>query len=472
MSFAKIPLARSARVSPLYKRGGRGDLFLALLCALFLNFPDPAAAAADLDALLQEVQRQQGASTQINKEREARFLQDKNERERLYAEALAELRAIESRIGARRAQFETGQREIQQQQEALNRTAGDLGQLAALVRQAASELQAQDQESLLAAQFPERGKFLGGLSQAKTLPDMAVLEKLWFMYQQAMTESGKSARFDATVMSEDGTAEKRTVARAGPFAAVSEGEYLQWLPTSGKFQVLARQPDKAGLAGDWAAADAGFAPLQVDSTRGVLMSLLTQRPGFLDRMQQGGLVGYVIVVLGVMGLAIATWQGLHLRSAGRAIASQLSSLATPRADNPLGRVLKVYDPRQTPDLETLELKLDEAILRETPMLERGQGLLKLLTGVAPLLGLLGTVVGMIITFQVITEYGSGDPKLMAGGISTALVTTAQGLVVAIPLLFLHSLLSTRSRALIRLLDEQAAGLLARSLENSKGQRRV
>ena len=431
-----------------------------------------ASAAQDLDALLQEVQRQQGAAAQINKEREARFLRDKNERERLYAEAQAELRALEAHIGGRRAQFEAGQREIQQQQDTLNRSAGDLGQLAALVRQAAAELKAQDHESLLAAQLPQRGPFLKALAEAKTLPDIPVLEKLWFMYQQAMTETGKSLRFKATVMSEDGTAEQREVARAGPFAAISDGRYLQWLPTSEKFQVLARQPDQAGLAADWLDTDAGVRPLQLDTTRGVLLSLLTQRPGFMDRLRQGGLVGYVIVVLGAIGLAIAAWQGLYLRRVRAAIASQLANLAAPRTDNPLGRVLKVYDPRQALDLETLELKLDEAILRETPQLERGQGLLKLLTGVAPLLGLLGTVVGMIITFQVITEYGSGDPKLMAGGISTALVTTVQGLVVAIPLLFLHSLLSTRSRALIRVLDEQAAGLLARSLEQARGARRA
>ncbi len=447
--------------------------FAGMTLALGSGFlPVVAYSAQDLDALLLEIQHQQSASAQINKEREARFLRDKAERERLYQEALGELRALESHIGSRRAQFDAGQREIQQLQDELNRKAGDISQLAALVRQAATELKAQDQESLVAAQYPERAKFLEELAQSKTLPDTATLEKLWFLYQQAMTESGKSARFVAAVMAVDGTTEKSTVARAGPFAAVRGGEYLQWLPASGKFQVLARQPHGAGLAEEWASQQTGVALLVIDPTAGVLLGLLTRRPDFLDRTQQGGLVGYVIMVLGVLGLAIAAWQGLALRSTGRAIAAQLENLKTPRSDNALGRVLIVYDPRQALDLETLELKLDEAILRETPRLERGLGLLKLLTGVAPLLGLLGTVVGMILTFQVITEYGSGDPKLMAGGISTALVTTVQGLVVAIPLLFLHSLLATRSRALIRILDEQAAGLLARSLEISKGARRA
>ena len=112
------------------------------------------------------------------------------------------------------------------------------------------------------------------------------------------------------------------------------------------------------------------------------------------------------------------------------------------------------------ELDTLELKLDEAILRETPALERWQGLIKLLAAVAPLLGLLGTVTGMIATFQAITQYGTGDPKMMADGISQALVTTVLGLVAAIPLLFLHSLVAARSKALIQLLEQQSAGLIA------------
>jgi len=114
--------------------------------------------------------------------------------------------------------------------------------------------------------------------------------------------------------------------------------------------------------------------------------------------------------------------------------------------------------------ELLQLKLDEAVLAEIPALERGNSLIKLLAAIAPLLGLLGTVTGMILTFQAISLFGSGDPKLMAGGISQALVTTVLGLVVAIPLLFSHSVIAYLSRSMIQRLDEQCAGVLARSAE--------
>jgi biopolymer transport protein ExbB len=136
-------------------------------------------------------------------------------------------------------------------------------------------------------------------------------------------------------------------------------------------------------------------------------------------------------------------------------------------DNPLGRILSVYDDNETIDPESLELKIDEAILREVPQLEKYHSIVKVFAAIAPLLGLLGTVVGMIVTFQALTLFGTGDPKLMAGGISQALVTTMLGLIVAIPLVFLHSILTSWSGTLIEILEEQSAGLIARHAEKIK-----
>ena len=169
----------------------------------------------------------------------------------------------------------------------------------------------------------------------------------------------------------------------------------------------------------------------------------------------------------MMPTLLAIWRMVYLTRVGRGVSAQMHDLSAPRADNPLGRIIGVLGPKpQLADLETLELKLDEAILQETPPLETGQGLLKLLCAVAPLLGLLGTVTGMIVTFQAITQGGGGDSRLMADGISQALVTTVQGLVVAIPLLFLHTLLASRSKGLIQLLEQQSAGLIALHLSGA------
>jgi biopolymer transport protein ExbB len=198
----------------------------------------------------------------------------------------------------------------------------------------------------------------------------------------------------------------------------------------------------------------------IDPTRGGLLSMLTKTPTLLERVQQGGAIGYIIVAIGLFGLVLV---GLRLTTLGRIagkVNRQLREPGNASANNPLGRVLLAAGDSNERDIDAIELLLDEAILRETPALQRGLGLLKLLAAVAPLLGLLGTVTGMILTFQSITLFGSGDPRLMAGGISQALVTTVLGLVVAIPLLFSHTLLSSRSRTLIQILDEQSAGLIA------------
>jgi len=207
--------------------------------------------------------------------------------------------------------------------------------------------------------------------------------------------------------------------------------------------------------------------MAVDPSRGAILGLLSQAPSLVERIQQGGLVGYVIIVLGALGVLIAIERLVSLARAGGGIKAQLKA-SKADAGNALGRILAVYESNRSVDFETLELKLDEAILREAPALERRQGWIKVLAAVAPLLGLLGTVVGMINTFQAITLFGTGDPKLMAGGISTALVTTVLGLIVAIPLVLLHSLVASRSKMLVEILEEQSAGIIARHPGGAKG----
>ena len=129
-------------------------------------------------------------------------------------------------------------------------------------------------------------------------------------------------------------------------------------------------------------------------------------------------------------------------------------------------MLAVYHENRDIDEETLQLKLDEAILKEQPALQARIAFIKIISMVAPLLGLLGTVIGMIVTFQAITLFGTGDPKTMAGGISQAFITTVLGLVVAIPTVLLHSIVQSRSTGVMHILTEQSAGLIAEHAEKA------
>ena len=248
----------------------------------------------------------------------------------------------------------------------------------------------------------------------------------------------------------------------------SDGDFVRYAG-EGRYADLGRQPPSRFInaADDLADADAGeISAGVVDPSRGAILNLFLQMPTLLERVNQGGLVGYIIVILGFLGVALAIERIVSLSRVAKQVRAQLSAGSASAGDSPLARVWQAYEANKTVDVETLELKLDDAILKEMPALERGLALLKLLSGVAPLLGLLGTVTGMILTFQAITLFGTGDPKLMAGGISQALVTTVLGLVVAIPILLLHAVASTRSREVVQVLEEQATGLIAAHAEKS------
>jgi len=258
--------------------------------------------------------------------------------------------------------------------------------------------------------------------------------------------------------------------RAGPFSAMAGGRYLLWEPAQEKLRELTRQPPARYLntVSAFEATRSGFARLAVDPSRGSLLNALTDTPNARERVQQGGYVGYVIIVLGIGALVLGTIRWVMVSLTSRKVATQQKSDYV-NEGNPLGRVLNVFEQNRQADAETLELKLDAAVLHESSKLERFLWLVKTVSVVAPLLGLLGTVTGMIQTFQAITLFGAGDPKMMAGGISEALVTTMLGLMTAIPLVLLYDTLSNSTRRIIDVLDEQSAGLIAaRSERDSAG----
>jgi biopolymer transport protein ExbB len=430
----------------------------------------PAAAAAEqkassLDALLQRVRQGWNVERAENRKREALFRGNRDEQQRLLNEALQTLAREEARSQALEEQFEVNEITLAQLEETLQERLGDLGELFGVVRQVAGDTHGHVESSFVSAQIPGREPFLRGLGKSKKLPSIESLERLWFTLHQEATELGRVVRFPATVVTAAGEEVEREVIRVGAFNAISDGKYLNWLPEVGKLTELARQPAGTYLStvSRFERASDGLTRLAIDPSRGAILSLLVQTPSARERIAQGGIVGYTIIAIGSLTglLAIARWVVVFL--VRRKVAAQ-ENRSEASGDNPLGRVLQVYDEHQDVDAETLELKLDEVILTESSRLERFLWAIKVVSVVAPLMGLLGTVTGMIRTFQAITLFGTGDPKLMAGGISEALVTTMLGLIVAIPLVFLHALVASSSRRVVEVLEEQAAGMVARRAE--------
>lgn len=431
----------------------------------------PLAVVADdkpvnLDQLLDQVKRERLIEQEQNRIREAEFLQARDRQAQLLAQAKADLAAEERRTERLNDQFEENEFKLAEQESQLQERSGSLGELFGSVRQMANDSRAVIETSMTSVQYPERVVFLTGLSERKQQPTIDELRELWLVLQHEMTHSGKVEQFKAQVITANGEVAERDVTRVGVFTAFSDGKFLRYMSENRNLVELARQPVQRlrDQVEAFENSDAGeLKTVVVDPTRGAIMALLVQTPDLRERIQQGGWIGYIILILGAIGLLIALIRFVTLMRMERGVSKQQKTKEL-NLKNPLGRILSVYSDKIAQDVETLSLKLDEAILRETPSIERGLITLAILAAVAPMLGLLGTVSGMIETFQAITLFGTGDPKLMSGGISQALVTTELGLAVAIPILLIHSALSSKSNRLIQILDEESAAIVARNAE--------
>ena len=415
-----------------------------------------------LDELLIEVQKERVEQRPQLKKREAKFIRSRNQQRALLNKAKIELKKEELVMVRLQAQFEKQEEELRGLEERLVVVMGTLGELFGVVKQVSGDTKAQLENSLISAEYPRRSEFPAKIAQRKELPDISELEKLWFTLQKEMVESGKVTKFDREVVRKNGEKKLQKLVRVGSFNLVSKGKYFTYQPETNQVVELPRQVSRRylSLIKGLEAAKKDFVPFGLDPSRGSLISLLIQTPSFTDRISQGGLVGYIILILLFCGLLFTIERFWRLREQEILFAKQLKSKSI-LSSNPLGELMKIFEDNKSKDVETLELKIEESITKQISQLQKGIGTIKLLAVLSPLLGLLGTVTGMIVTFQSITLFGTGDPKLMAGGISQALVTTVLGLTSAIPLILFHHFLSSKVKSLICILEEESLGMFSR-----------
>jgi biopolymer transport protein ExbB len=425
--------------------------------------------ALNLDALLKQLEQGQFEQNKQNVQREKEFTAKRSEQDKMLGQARQIRDAALATSEKMETQFEENEFKLADLNDAMNKRLGSLKELFGVLQQVSGDTKSKFQNSIISAQIPGRAEFLDNLAQSmgasSKLASIEEIERVWFEMQREMTESGKVITFTTDVIEAGGEKVSKEVLRVGPFALAADGKYLDYNGTTGSVAELVRQP--AGRYGNSAASlqqsSGDLVEFGLDPTGGSILKLLVQAPSLKERVEQGGTVGYIILVVGFVGLLIAVWRFVALFIEGAKVDRQLKS-ATFKDNNSLGRVMKAKDDYPEADVEALELHLTEAILGEVPKLGRSLSIIKVISVVAPLMGLLGTVSGMINTFQAITLFGTGDPKLMAGGISTALVTTVLGLVVAIPMTLLYAILNTRSKSIVYILQEQAAGVIAERAE--------
>lgn len=452
--------------------------------------PAPAAAPAPsrvLTDLRQAVTRLRDQERQLAQEREQRFRAELQRQERLAQEALARRNTAEARSNALDRQWNENEQRIAESTALLRESEGNLGELFGVTRQVAGDAATVLSQSVLTTQYgiptegEERADFLRRVAAARALPSIVELERLWYEIVREMADAGKVVKFRAPVapLDDENTPEdesktpvERDVVRVGPFTVSSNGEYLGYLPSQksltelrgdliGEFQTMGRNLQSA-------APGSGYQRAVVDPASGALLSLYVDRPDWIRRIEEGEVVGYAIIFVGVLGVLLAVFQAVYLVLTRFAVSAQLRNLDQPAKSNPLGRVLLAFrgDGKRIENAELAELRISEAVLREVPRLERFQSFLRLAVAAGPLLGLIGTVIGMIITFRAIVASGTSDPRLMAQGIGQAMIATVLGLGIAIPLLFINAGLASLSRGLTQTLDEQSQALLAKNVQRS------
>lgn len=428
--------------------------------------------ASSFKQLLEKIRGDYREDMEQRRKRESRFAGDRDRQAQALAAAQRRIDQLMKESAALEARFNDNEEKLLELRQLHRQRAGDLEELSAVVVRSVADIRATLAESFMTLLLPGADDQLARLMRQDGLPDLAGLEDLWYLMTEIMTLQGGSHRFEADVILSDGRRERREVTGIGPFTAISQGRFLKYLADSRGLADLARQPASRYLAAagavSRAGAGAGFVAAPVDPSRGAILATLVQAPTPMERIDQGGWIAYLILALGFAGLLLAAERIVSLTRAVSGVRRQKDE-AEPSPSNPLGRVLGVSREHGGADVESLELSLHDAVIREMPPLERGLGALKVLAAIAPLLGLLGTVVGMIETFQAITLFGTGDPRTMAGGISQALVTTALGLMVAVPLLLLHTFAAARSREIRQILEEQSAGIVALHARRGAGE---
>jgi biopolymer transport protein ExbB len=430
------------------------------------NVEEPVVPViTDLDLLVESVKNTASIRAKEDKARLDKFLSDKNRQQYLLNQMKAKLNAEEDRSERLTKEYEDNDKKLSELEEQLTLKLGSFGELFGIVRQTAGESKGQFMLSLTNIEYPERIEFLGDLAERKSLdlPTSAELDRLWYELLNELNQSGKVKVYNTDILSKSGELVNTDIVRIGVFNSAADGDYLNLVSEQNVLEYLAKQPEGSirRSARKLQNNDVEYREVFIDPTRGSLLSKLIDRAGFFERINQGGFVGYIILLILTAGLSMGVLQFLFLRNESQTIENELGT-GNYSESSTLGKLNSIYSKYKGDTPEELEAQLEDVLAKAAPALEKNLSIIKLLAAVAPLLGLLGTVIGMIETFQAITLFGTGDPKLMAGGISQALVTTMLGLIAAVPLLFVHNILDSRSRAISQIYEEQAIGFVASS----------
>ena len=397
--------------------------------------------------LINRVEKNREELSSIDAERLEEFIKKVADRRFLLSKAKKQLADEEARNQRLEDLFEANEIKLSELETELNIKLGVLGELFGVARQMAGELQADSESAYNFSEYPERTDALNEIGKIK-VHSLENLQELWSLHLNEINSSGEVKEISANIINSSGNIEETRLVRYGPFNMVENRSFVKTDIANNAFSVLQKQPERSlrrNFRSHYRSDDYSVAP--IDPTRGFLLSLYLDKPSTFERIAQGKLIGFIIVVIGISGLIFASYRYYSLYKYSRTISSN--------DDNDVFNKIESIS-NSTIDVEAFERECDEVLLAVNGNLSFGVNWIKFLAAVAPLLGLLGTVIGMIETFQAITVFGTGDPKQMAGGISQALVTTMLGLIFAAPLLAMYTLLSEKVSGILQEIEEFVA----------------
>jgi biopolymer transport protein ExbB len=435
-----------------------------MLCSVWHG---PTFSEEGMLELLKRVQENRSQEAVWNADRERRFQTEAEQRQRMMRQAQADVKKQENLRDDLKERFDANETRLAELEATLTRRVGDLGELFGVFRQMADDTQTMLYDSLITAEHPQRKQAISVLAESEEVPTIPQMRLLWGLLLEETALSSQVSRFESEIVEPGGRNYSADVVRVGTFNVITGDRYLNYITDTDQLVELPRQPQgyvrssANDLYGSSPAEQVGF---YIDPSRGALLGLLVQSPSLGERIEQGRTVGYAIIIVGSFGLLLVLQRVIALTRIRVRMGKQLKDITSPNADNPLGRIMIAYYENKHLDLETIKRRVDAVMFADLADIRKGLQVVKVLAAVAPLMGLLGTVTGMIGTFQAITLFGTGDPKLMAGGISQALITTVLGLCAAIPLLLSHSFLTSRVSSLSKLIGEQSLALLAEKAE--------
>lgn len=461
--------------------------YLSVLCVTMLMAASPLAAeemrelprAAEQsrESLAAKAREEKAAAEKTAAESRAQVLADRATLEK----AVAELEASKNKLAAETTRLEETGSKLAAEEGTLNE---QLAQTDGMIRELVGQIRinAKDLDTLI-SQNPQSavGKqlisFIAAVAEDERFPGMDDVRAMTKALVEQIRRSGDVNLQRGTMVDRTGKEVEADILFIGPFtAAYRLGGEIGFLNqgNSGKLYALSRRPGSAlekqirhYLEGQDEAAP-------VDISRGAALRQLTHQLSLTGQISKGGPIVWPILAILVIGLLIVVERSVRLfarRHASLPLLEQIRTLSASGNWNgsqevcrqwgkkPLARVLLAGLLAKDLQREDMENVLQEAILKEIPPLERFLSTLGMLTAIAPLLGLLGTVTGMINVFHVITLHGASDPRLMSGGISEALVTTMLGLSVAIPLMLLHNMLNRSVDRMVGDLEEQSVALV-------------